>query len=81
MKNLNETIGNRTRALSACSAVPQPTAPQRVAEYILSRILQPISVQVRLTNCYDRQPTVAASRANVGLPFSPQKHNTQTPSL
>jgi len=36
---------------------------------------------VRLTNCYDRQPTVAASRANVGLPFSPQEHNTQTPSL
>ena len=27
-KNFNETIGNRTRDLPACSAVPQPTAPQ-----------------------------------------------------
>jgi len=27
MKNSNDTIGNRTRELPACSAVPQPTAP------------------------------------------------------
>ena len=27
MKNSNDTIGNRTRDLRACSAVPQPTAP------------------------------------------------------
>jgi len=26
MKNFNHTIGNRTRDLPACSAVPQPTA-------------------------------------------------------
>jgi len=29
MKNSNDTIGNQTRSLPACSAVPQPTAPQR----------------------------------------------------
>jgi hypothetical protein len=29
MKNYNDTIGNQTRDLPACSAVPQPTAPQR----------------------------------------------------
>ena len=29
MKNSNNTIGNRTRDLPACSAVPQPTAPPR----------------------------------------------------
>ena len=28
-KNSNDTIGNRTRDLPACSAVPQPTAPPR----------------------------------------------------
>ena len=28
MKNSNDTIGNRTRDLLTCSAVPQPTAPQ-----------------------------------------------------
>jgi hypothetical protein len=27
MKNSNDTLGNRTRALPVCSAVPQPTAP------------------------------------------------------
>ena len=27
MKNSNDTIGNRTRDLPSCSAVPQPTAP------------------------------------------------------
>jgi hypothetical protein len=30
MKNTNDTIGNRTRAVPTCSAVPQPTAlPQK----------------------------------------------------
>jgi hypothetical protein len=29
MKNSNDTIGNRTRDLQVCSAVPQPTAPPR----------------------------------------------------
>jgi len=30
MKNFNDTIGNRTRNLSFCSAVPQPTVPPRI---------------------------------------------------
>ena len=29
MKNSNDTIGNRTRNLPVCSAVPQPTGPPR----------------------------------------------------
>ena len=29
MKKSNDTIGNRTHDLPACSAVPQPTAPPR----------------------------------------------------
>ena len=29
LKNSNDTIGNRTRDLPTCSAVPQPTAPTR----------------------------------------------------
>jgi hypothetical protein len=29
MENSNDTIGNRTRNLPACSAVPQPTAAPR----------------------------------------------------
>ena len=31
MKNSNNTIGNRTRELPACGAVPQPTAPPRAS--------------------------------------------------
>jgi len=34
MKNSNDTIGIRTRDLSVCGAVPQPTAPPR-AEVIV----------------------------------------------
>ena len=32
MKNSNDTIGNWTRDLPACSAVPQPTAPPRTLQ-------------------------------------------------
>ena len=34
MKNSNYTIGNQTRELTACRAVPQPTAPPYVDEII-----------------------------------------------
>jgi len=34
MKYSNDTTGNRTRDLPACSAGPQPTAPQRTPERI-----------------------------------------------
>ena len=33
MKNSNETIGDRTRDLPACSAVPQPTVSPRAPKY------------------------------------------------
>jgi hypothetical protein len=33
MKHSNDTIGNRSRDLSACSTVPQPTAPSRALLY------------------------------------------------
>jgi hypothetical protein len=40
MKNSNDTIGNRTRDLPACSAVPQPTAPLRAPYvYVKKQIL------------------------------------------
>jgi len=32
MENSIDTIGNRTRDLQACSAVPQPNAPLRAPE-------------------------------------------------
>jgi hypothetical protein len=33
-KDFNDTIGNRTRDVSACIAVPQPTAPPRAPETV-----------------------------------------------
>jgi hypothetical protein len=33
MKNSNETIGNRSRDLPVCSAMPQPTAPPRTHKW------------------------------------------------
>ena len=33
MKNSDDTIGDRTRNLPTCSAVPQPTAPTRALQY------------------------------------------------
>jgi hypothetical protein len=33
MKNSCDTIGNPTRDLPACSAVPEPTAPPRAPSY------------------------------------------------
>jgi len=37
MKNSNDTIGNRTRDLPACSAVAQPTAPLRAVILLLQQ--------------------------------------------
>jgi len=37
MKNSNDIIGNRTHDLSACNAVPQPSAPLR-APILLTNI-------------------------------------------
>jgi len=34
MINSNDTIGNRTRDLQACSGVPQPTEPTRAPKWI-----------------------------------------------
>jgi len=38
MKNSNDTIGNETRDIPACSAVPQPTAPPRALQMIQSYV-------------------------------------------
>ena len=48
MKNSNDTIGNRTRDLPTCSAVPQPTAPPRAVKRdrcVVSKRREPITQQ------------------------------------
>jgi hypothetical protein len=49
MKNSSDTIGNRTRDLPACSAVPQPTAP-RFGTACLSHLQ--VSSSVRMRDAY-----------------------------
>ena len=39
MKNCNDTIGNRTRDLPACSLVPQPTVPPRAPYFLYIAVL------------------------------------------
>jgi hypothetical protein len=48
MKNSNITVGNRTRDLSACSAVPQPIAPLRATAFQI--LYQNIKLQMYLWN-------------------------------
>jgi len=44
MENSSDTIGNRTRDIPPCSAVPQQIAPPRVSGiyYVLLKILIPV---------------------------------------
>ena len=49
MKNSNDTIGNRTRDLLVCNAVPQPTAPPAACTLIYLNIIQEHLKQFSLT--------------------------------
>ena len=48
MKNSNDTIGNRTRNLLTCSAVPQPTAPPRALKMFVKHIIKTLHVSVTI---------------------------------
>ena len=43
-KNSNDTIGNRTRDLLACSTVPRPTVPPRNPSFFVVRVLTTLSI-------------------------------------
>ena len=52
MKNSSDTIGNRTRDLPACSAVPQPTVPPHTPDLLLKIQITVNSVFIEDTdNC------------------------------
>jgi len=38
MKNISDSIGNRTRDLPACNSLPQPTAPIRTCTLSLTNV-------------------------------------------
>ena len=59
MKNSYDTIGNRTRDLPVCSAVPQPTAPPRTPITILYSLkiqLDTITHRNRITSQETESP-------------------------
>ena len=45
-KNSNDTVGNRTRNLLTCVAVPQPTAPPLAPADLLQNIFNPYPANV-----------------------------------
>ena len=49
MKNSNYIIGNRTRDLLACGAVPQPTATTRNPHLVWPRLIREMSIQKHAT--------------------------------
>ena len=51
MKNSNDTVGNRTRDLPACSAVHQPTAPPRTLQFHCLQLQGHVTL-ARLGGCY-----------------------------
>jgi hypothetical protein len=55
MKNYSDTIGNRTRDLPTCSAVPQPTAPPRIGLSVPRKIEAVSFIVLRKTQIIPRQ--------------------------
>jgi hypothetical protein len=53
-KHANNTIGDQTRALPACRAVPQPTSPQRAPCYNVPPPPPPLQLLNQLT----KSPTI-----------------------
>jgi hypothetical protein len=83
MKNSIDTIGNRTRDLPACSAVPQPTAPSVSGQlhyapcltnrYITTRYTQMVATAKGYANrnvaAGNTEPIPVALFAVLGLSF------------
>jgi hypothetical protein len=67
MKNSSDTIGNHTRDLPACSAVPQPTAPSRapLPGLDVQYCVHGMSIPNSLTFCSGvRHPAASNSKDN-----------------
>jgi hypothetical protein len=67
MKNSNETIGNQARDLPACSAVPQPTAPQRV----------PLNMWLCINHLLDFHPNFIPHKIKYGFEIITQDGHLQ----
>jgi len=50
MKNSSDTIGNRTRDIPSCSAVPQPTAPPRAPSTVTTVVYEFVTTSFQQTD-------------------------------
>ena len=57
MKNSSDTIGNRTRDLPTCSAVPQPTALPRAPNLVSCCRIKPVIIDPELIHGYQEKRT------------------------
>jgi len=74
IKNSSDTIGNRTRDLATCSAVPQPTAPPRAPEY--DGVFHKIMAKNQETHCSLRK-----HNGDLGLKLNLEEYYTKVTSL
>jgi hypothetical protein len=63
MKISNDIIGNRTRGLPACSAVVQPTVPQReIKKWRVKKKGTFLITEIILTVVWDMTPYIPANK-------------------
>ena len=67
MKNSNDTIGNRTRDLPACSAEPQPTAPPCAPNVMQSGAYVPFDFQNNQLYLHRQQGTLNCKYSSTTL--------------
>jgi hypothetical protein len=79
MKISNNTIGNRTRDLSACSAVPQPTASQHVLRAYCN-ILK-LAVIFVDNSLFSKRTAVTASVSKLSIERWINNHNQELETL
>ena len=61
MKNSNDTIGNRTRDLSTCSAVPQPSALPRAPLYFIIQKITCVKLAINTKASFNYDSTYFVS--------------------
>jgi chorismate synthase len=64
MKKSNDTIGNRTRDLPTCSALPQPTALLRAPVVVLVVVMIVVAPAVLNTSSSSSSTEMKATAAN-----------------
>ena len=82
MENSNYIIGNRTRDLPACSAVPQPTATPRAPNVMQSGAYIPCDFQSNQLYLHKQQGTLNSKYSSITLHgVASRQMSSQLPAL